>query len=701
GAPDEERTPLFASQIIMDLYGHHWTLAFQTTPAFEALETAVDRYTASGILAAGVLLSFVVFFSLRLLESTGDQALGLARKMTSALRESEQKYRFLTENISDVIWTTDLEGRLTYIGLANERMTGFTPEELMGMPMHDYVIPEDYAIVMEIVAEELAKPPAERSSSMIIPIRLKTKDNRLVHAELSAAWLLDEQGNTIGFQGSTRDITERKQAEQERAISLYTRNLIEVNLDPIVTISADGKITDVNKAAEEITGVSRTELIGSDFSGYFTEPEKAQEGYELAFRQGRVRDYPLTIHHSSGRNTDVLYNASVYRDETGEVQGVFAAARDMTESKMAKKMRERLRQVQALRNIDTTITGSLDLGVTFQVILDEITGMLNIDAVAILTLDSYTNTLKYDTWRGFSTKNLKNISLPLSEGYISRAVMEHQSIYIPDLRAAEPDPIQGSLNDKEGFVAHYAVPLIAKGTVRGLLQIFNRAPFEPDEEWFSFLETMAGQAAIAIDNAELFHRLERSNVGLLRAYDATIAGWAFALDLKDDETGEHSRRVTEMTLSIAREMGMESEQLAHIQRGALLHDIGKMGIPDKILLKPGPLTDNEWEIMRKHPRHAYNMLLPIDYLRPAMEIPYCHHEKFDGSGYPRGLKGEQIPLAARIFAVVDVFDALTSERPYRAAWSKEGALDYIKQQSSKHFDPQVVAVFLDMINNTD
>ncbi|RJX27432.1 MAG: HD-GYP domain-containing protein, partial [Dethiobacter sp.] len=168
------------------------------------------------------------------------------------------------------------------------------------------------------------------------------------------------------------------------------------------------------------------------------------------------------------------------------------------------------------------------------------------------------------------------------------------------------------------------------------------------------------------------------------------------LDLKDEETEGHSRRVTEMTLRIAREMGLKDEELVHVRRGALLHDIGKMGVPDAILLKPGKLTDEEWEIMRRHPVYAYQMLSRIGYLRPALDIPYCHHEKWDGTGYPRGLKGEEIPLPARIFAVVDVFDALTSDRPYRPAWPKEKALAYLRQQAGRHFDPRVVEAFLSL-----
>ncbi|MBX0330930.1 HD-GYP domain-containing protein, partial [Oscillochloris sp. ZM17-4] len=159
----------------------------------------------------------------------------------------------------------------------------------------------------------------------------------------------------------------------------------------------------------------------------------------------------------------------------------------------------------------------------------------------------------------------------------------------------------------------------------------------------------------------------------------------------------HSLRVTELTVAIARALGLDEEQIVHIRRGALLHDMGKLGVPDHVLLKPGKLDEEEWALMRRHPELAYEMLSPITFLQPALDIPYCHHEKWDGTGYPRGLRGTQIPLAARIFAVADVWDALTSDRPYRAAWSKEKALAYIKEQSGSHFEPETVAVFLQVM----
>ncbi len=193
-------------------------------------------------------------------------------------------------------------------------------------------------------------------------------------------------------------------------------------------------------------------------------------------------------------------------------------------------------------------------------------------------------------------------------------------------------------------------------------------------------------------------QLRETHKELERAYEATLEGWARALDLREHETADHSRRVVEYTVRIASQMKLDENLMMDIQRGALLHDIGKVGVPDNILLKPGSLTDDEWVIMRQHPMNAYHLLKDIEYLQPALIIPYAHHERWDGSGYPRGLKGEEIPLAARIFAVVDVWDALMSNRPYRPAWDRQVVFHYLQEQSGKLFDPEVVNLFLQMMD---
>ena len=195
----------------------------------------------------------------------------------------------------------------------------------------------------------------------------------------------------------------------------------------------------------------------------------------------------------------------------------------------------------------------------------------------------------------------------------------------------------------------------------------------------------------------LEHRLDRIvvlNYELSQAYDGTIEGWSRALDLRDHETEGHSKRVTEMTVTLAEAFGMSEEELVQVRRGALLHDIGKMGVPDAILLKPGPLTEEEWVIMRRHPVYAHEMLSEVAFVRPALEIPFCHHEKWDGTGYPSGLAGEDIPLAARLFSVVDVWDALRSDRPYRRAWPIGKTREHIASLAGTHFDPRIVEVFL-------
>ena len=212
-------------------------------------------------------------------------------------------------------------------------------------------------------------------------------------------------------------------------------------------------------------------------------------------------------------------------------------------------------------------------------------------------------------------------------------------------------------------------------------------------------DSQAGQAGIAVENATLFENLDRSNRELSQAYNATIVGWSRALDLRDKETEDHTLRVTEMTLELASRYDLSEEDELYIRWGALLHDIGKMGVPDNILLKPEALTAEEWIIMQKHPQYAYNLLQPITFLRWALDIPYCHHEKWDGTGYPRGLKGEEIPLTARIFGVVDMYDALTSDRPYRQAWPKEKAVEHIRSLAGTHFDPQCVETFLRLVTN--
>ncbi|MBI5841869.1 MAG: GAF domain-containing protein [Chloroflexi bacterium] len=303
-----------------------------------------------------------------------------------------------------------------------------------------------------------------------------------------------------------------------------------------------------------------------------------------------------------------------------------------------------------------------------------------------------------DGWRFTSDASLTLRHRP-GEG-VTGHVAATGEIYIT--RDLQHDPLAVFLPGEEerlrAIQSGISLPLHTQARIIGVLHIWRHEDRAFDETEVRLLTSIAEMAGNAIHRAALYEQTERDAVELALAYDTTIEGWSKALDLRDKETEGHTLRVTELTERLACNMGMSKAELVHIHRGALLHDIGKMGVPDSILLKAGQLTDEEWVIMRQHPQFACDMLSPIAYLRSALDIPFCHHEKWDGTGYPRGLKGEEIPLAARLFAVVDVYDALRSDRPYRAAWPEEKVREYIREQAGRHFDPKVLDAFLRLLD---
>jgi PAS domain S-box-containing protein len=310
---------------------------------------------------------------------------------------------------------------------------------------------------------------------------------------------------------------------------------------------------------------------------------------------------------------------------------------------------------------------------------------------------------------GFSESYENSIPLsgsknPLKEEPPVKSLRLREPIIIPDISNSPCKTPWCTDAMARGFGAMIVLPLFFDGEEFGALMIYavDASAFEGDE--FILLGELASDLAYGIhtlrtrsERDRAIRQIERTNADLEIAYDATLEGWARALEMRERETAGHSRRVVEMTLALAKASGVPESEMVHIRRGALLHDIGKMGMPDSILLKPSSLSADEWIVMRQHPVFAYKLLNNIPYLRTAMDIPYGHHESWDGSGYPRGLKGEQIPIAARIFAVVDVWDALLSERPYRPAWPKDEVIRYLEGLSGKQFDPRVVRIFIDQV----
>jgi response regulator RpfG family c-di-GMP phosphodiesterase len=387
---------------------------------------------------------------------------------------------------------------------------------------------------------------------------------------------------------------------------------------------------------------------------------------------------------------------SAFNVDDERVMSIFAerAALAIEHARLFAQTEQRLQNLVSLRAIDQAISSSFDSRISLGILLEQVIKRLGIHAADILIFNPVAQSLKYSVGRGFRSKANQHTNIWLGDKYSGRAARERRTITIQNLEGNLSDFEKSTNLYHEDFISYMGIPLIAKGQIKGVLEIFQRDLLELNQEGKDFLDMLAGQAAIAIDNTELFDQLQSSNGELMMAYDETIEGWSRAMDLRDQDTEGHTRRVAEETLNLAIQMGFSANDMTHIRRGALLHDIGKIGVSDSILRKPGPLTEEEWRIMRTHPQLAYDMLSPIIYLRPAIDIPYCHHEKWDGSGYPRGLKGDEIPLAARTFAVVDVWDALVSDRPYRAAWPESKALAYIHEQAGKHFDPKVVDFFL-------
>ncbi len=494
---------------------------------------------------------------------------------------------------------------------------------------------------------------------------------------------------------------ERRRAERaQREAEAKYRAIVENMEDGLFQSTPEGRYVMANPALARIFGYASPEQLMAEVTDIerqiYVDPERRVEFKRLMAEHGRLSGFEYQARRKDGRVIWISENAQAtafYYEGT---------IRDVTERKRAEaEIKRQLERLAALRAIDTAITSSLDLRLTLDVVLKQVIAQLGVDAADVLLLSSHLQTLEYAAGRGFRHKGIERTRLRVGEGQAGHAALQRQTLSIPNLAEAEVTLAQALLLNGEDFQSHHVVPLITKGQVKGVLEVFHRAPLDPDPEWLNFLETLAGQAAIAIENTSLFDGLQRANMELILAYDATIEGWSRALDLRDKETEGHTQRVAEITERLARAMGLSEAELVHIRRGALLHDMGKMGVRDHILLKPGKLTDEEWVIMRKHPVYAYEMLSPIVYLQKALDIPYCHHEKWDGTGYPRGLKGEQIPLAARIFAVADVWDALRSDRPYRPAWPEEKVREYIRSEAGKHFEPGVVETFLRVTSGAD
>ncbi len=611
------------------------------------------------------------------------------RQALADLDAREARTRALLQHSSDALLLLSAAGRVLYVSASTERILGYTGDELLNGDPSASIHPDDLPGVLRLLQELIPNPGALATAEY----RVRHKDGSWRWLEASISNLLAEPAvGAIIF--NYRDVTERVRAVEALAASeAQLRALFAAMTDVVMVVDRDGRYLQIAPTNPAQLVRPPAELLGLTFHDVTpaADADQSVAAIRRALETGETNDfdYRLVVN-----DTPRWFNASI--SPLGPDRVIWIA-RDITDRKQAEADIERQLSRQAAQTtIDRAIIGSLDLKVTLHIFLDQVVSQLGVDAADVLLLDPHDHTLVFAAGRGFHTHELEWVRQRVGAGRAGRAVLERRLIVAED----KPNPATAGRTrqlTREQFITYYGMPLIAKGQALGVLELFHRSPLAPGPEWLEFLESLANQAAIAVYNAALFDRLQRTNEDLQGAHEATLEGWARALDMRGREASGHTQRVTDLTLRLAVALGVPEADLIHIRRGALLHDVGNLGIPERILLKPGPLEPDEWRWVQQHPVFANELLTPIQSLRQALPIPYCHHEKWDGSGYPRQLQGAAIPLAARLFAVVDVWDALQSLRPYRPAWSPQQATQHLQDQAGLHFDPSIVETFLPLV----
>ncbi len=631
-------------------------------------------------------------------------------------------YERIFESIPDAYVVTDLNGQVLLVNPAFTRLFGFEAREIIGrQPQTLFASSELYAALWNSIARN--------GQSEATLLQFQRKDGTLFYGEATGA-VIDEDGlrviRILPAPRPAKSVELRKNRTPAQIIRLqnYRAALKQNDALPILL----GQLLEViggEAAAVAIRAGGSKSLRLAQAAGLWSslEPRSiapAASVWDAIFKGGKnyFAAGPEEITEASGLPTRDLCNAVAVpiRSPTGilgalwfagnqplnpdEIQFLVAAAGLIANQlDQATDLKEQMMgQLAAFQSLGKAITESLDLNVTLGVFVNEIVNSLQVDAADILIYQPTTRELRLVAGRGFQNFNKARHTLRFGRGLAGPALLERRLVSW-DLLSPDFDQIERKeLFQEERFVWYAALPMVARGETKGIVEVFHRSSLSLTPGMTMLLEAVTAQAAIAVDKSELYEGYHRAQSAMELLLDSTLLGWMRALDMRDQYGGRHIQWMIEMTQRLARDLGMPGEQIANVRRGVILHDIGKMGVPDRILHKPGPLSAEEWQVMRKHPVFAYQMLSPIPFLRPALEIPYCHHERWNGSGYPRGIRGSAIPLAARIFAVVDVWDAMTSSRPHRNAAPDLKARQFIEANSGELFDPAVVKAFADRLD---
>jgi len=608
-------------------------------------------------------------------------AMAIERKRAEqALHNSQRRSELLVAASTDGIILETLDGHIIDTNEITEKMYGYNHEELMTMRVIDLIPYEFLSDKPNYIEWEL------QHEGVITDIPNKRKDGSIFPVEVSTRLAtIDNETVAVAY---VRDITERKKAEQAIIESEEKFRTLAQTAAAGIFIHKGGPYLYVNPKWVDITGYSEEELTQKEFLDIFASSshDLVEKHFHDRLQNDRsVKRYEAEIQPKAGQTrwVDITTSGIVYQG----VEAIIGTAIDITDRK------QKERELEMVAKISEALRVALTRDEIRPTVLREVMNFLDIDGALISTIEGGKEMEILDRAAGcFAPADMTR--LKVSEGLTGYIIVTGKP-YVNNHAPHDPHFSFPELLTNLSSIA--GVPLITKGETIGALLIGSTHILTDNE--LRLLKTIGDMTASAIHRSDLYEQTSTQAHELKQAYDATLEGWAHALELRDKETQGHSLRIANMTIKLAKRMGYKDEDLENVRRGALLHDIGKMGVPDTILLKPGSLTEEEWVSMRKHPEYAREMLIDLPYFKDAIDIPYCHHEWWDGTGYPRGLKSTEIPLVSRIFAIVDAWDALISDRPYRKAWTKRDALSHIIDQSGNHFDPEVVNAFVQMLRD--
>ena len=620
------------------------------------------------------------------------QDLSAKKAAENELAQSRQRYEQIFNGVLDAILLETPDGRIVDANVRACALYGLGYEEIVGRNIQEFIAPGyKFHPFAEVPTDRLDKP-------LLLETVHQNTDGHTFPVEITGhCYLIGEDKYVIAV---IRDIRERKAVEASASASEERyRRIFNGVQDAIMVENFTGDILDVNERACQLYGYSREEFIQMNVREIITEsmpviqfPEvKTNEYYNPAL-------YETTHQKKDGTRFPVELGG--HKFDYGDDRFLIVVIRDVSERKQSQKeIRDSLKRITALHNIEKTINTTLDMDLAIRLILDEIHQVLKVDACNLLLFNNDLKLLEYKYQTGFRSDALTHTSLRPGEGLAGKTALERKITIVPSLSQEEKNWFIKYLDETEGFEAYFAFPLLAKGKLMGVLEIMQRCPFYPDSTWMDFAKTLSDQLANAIESGLMFHDITQTNFRLKTAYDMTLKKFAASLTAHHIGDSEHINTVAVTSMQLAERMHMRGNILNQIYRGAILHDIGEAAVPNSIMTKQGALTAEERKVMEQHPLKAAEMLVDIPYLKQTLDIPLYHHERWDGSGYPHGLRGEMIPLAARLFAVVDVWDALSHERPWRLAWEEDEILNYLKENAGGLFDPQVVQAFLEMLDD--